>query len=117
MKSHEFMQHHQLETFARFLEEHPGFAPTLVDEDALVCSSEIGGSHVSIAEMERMIAGQKAIGPAASRFLVGSPRSDSASCVLCIQHAPSAHFLSGPRSLLLFCTPFTVPSVMLPIGL
>jgi hypothetical protein len=56
MKQCEFMQPHQLENFARFLEEHPGFSPLLVGENALVCGFQIGGSHVSITEMEKMIA-------------------------------------------------------------
>jgi len=73
MKSHQFMQRHQLETFARFLEEHPGFSPILVGEDALVCSFEIGGTHVSIAEMERMIAAGPLFDPQQAAFLLARP--------------------------------------------
>jgi hypothetical protein len=50
------MQAHQLETFAQFLNEHPGFSPLLIGEDALVCGFQVGGSYIGIAELERMIA-------------------------------------------------------------
>ena len=56
MKRYQFMQPHQLETLAYFLQEHPGFAPLLAGEDAQVYGFQIGGSTVSIAEMERMVA-------------------------------------------------------------
>jgi hypothetical protein len=46
------MQAHQLETFARFLEEHPGFSPLLMGEDALVCGFQVGGTFLRIEEME-----------------------------------------------------------------
>ena len=52
------MQAHQLETFARFLGEHPGFSPLLMGEDALVCGFQVGGSYLRIEEMERLIATQ-----------------------------------------------------------
>lgn len=70
MKQCEFMQRHQLETFARFLDEHPGFSPLLVGEDALVCGFQIGGSHVSIAEMEKMIAARPRFNPQQAAFLL-----------------------------------------------
>ena len=56
MKRQATMQTHQLATFARFLEEHPGFSPLLLGEDALVCGFQVGGSLLSIDEMERLIA-------------------------------------------------------------
>jgi hypothetical protein len=59
MKRCQFMQPHQLETFANFLEEHPGFVPLLAGEDAQVYGFEIGGSTLSIAEMERLVAARQ----------------------------------------------------------
>jgi hypothetical protein len=58
MKRQATMQTHQLENFARFLEEHPGFSPLLMGQDALVCGFQVGGSYLQIAEMERLIATQ-----------------------------------------------------------
>jgi hypothetical protein len=40
------MQAHQLETFARFLEEPPSFSPMLTGENALVCGFQAGGSFL-----------------------------------------------------------------------
>ena len=56
MRRQETMQSHQLEKFARFLEEHPRFSPLLMGEDALVCGFQVGGSFLRIEEMERLIA-------------------------------------------------------------
>ncbi len=50
------LQAYQLETFARFLEEHPGFSPLLLGPDALVCGFQVGGACLAIAEMEKMMA-------------------------------------------------------------
>ena len=58
MKRQATMQAHQLETFARFLEEHPDFSPLLMGQDALVCGFQVGGSFLRIEEMERLIATQ-----------------------------------------------------------
>ena len=58
MKRHGTMQAHQLEKFARFLEEHPSFSPLLMGEDALVCGFQVGGSYLRIEEMDRLIATQ-----------------------------------------------------------
>jgi hypothetical protein len=58
MKRQGTMQAHQIEKFALFLEEHPGFSPLLVGEDALVCGFQVGGSFLRIEEMERLIATQ-----------------------------------------------------------
>jgi hypothetical protein len=58
MKRQGIMQAHQLEQFAGFLEEHPGFSPLLMGQDALVCGFQVGGSYLRIEEMERLIAAQ-----------------------------------------------------------
>jgi hypothetical protein len=58
MKKPEALQASQLESFARFLEEHPGFVPLLTGQDALVCGFQVGGSFLGIAEMEQLIATQ-----------------------------------------------------------
>jgi hypothetical protein len=56
MKRQATLQPHQLERFVKFLEEHPGFSPTLIGEDALVCGFQVGGSFLAIDELEKMIA-------------------------------------------------------------
>jgi hypothetical protein len=48
----------QIRRFALFLEEHPGFWPELVGEDALVCGFHVGGCYLTIDEMEKLIAAQ-----------------------------------------------------------
>ncbi len=58
MKRQGTMQAHQIEKFARFLEEHPGFSPLLMGEDALVCGFQVGGSFLRIEEMETLMATQ-----------------------------------------------------------
>ena len=58
MKRQGTMQSYQLESFARFLEEHPGFSPLLMGQDALVCGFQVGGSFLRIEEMEQLIATQ-----------------------------------------------------------
>ena len=58
MKRQGTMPAHQIEKFARFLEEHPGFSPLLLGEDALVCGFQVGGSFLRIEEMETLIAAQ-----------------------------------------------------------
>ena len=50
MKRQGTMQAHQLETFARFLEEHPGFSPLLMGEDALVCGFQVGGKAFAVSK-------------------------------------------------------------------
>jgi hypothetical protein len=52
------LQTHQFETFARFLEEHPGFSPLLMGPDALVCGFQVGGAYLAITEMEQMMTTQ-----------------------------------------------------------
>jgi hypothetical protein len=58
MKKRVTMQEDQLERFARFLEEHPGFSPLLMGEDALVAGFQMGTSGLEISEMEIIIAVQ-----------------------------------------------------------
>lgn len=70
MKRSEFMHLYQLEMFAPFLEEHPGFSPVLIGEDALVCGFQIGGSYVSITEMERMIVARPQFDPQHAALLL-----------------------------------------------
>jgi len=52
------MQADQLKPFALFLEEHPGFSPLLMEESALAYGFQVGGCHLRIDEMERLIATQ-----------------------------------------------------------
>jgi hypothetical protein len=49
------MQARQVKKFARFLEEHPGFSPELVGQDANVCGFRVGHCLLSVDEMERLI--------------------------------------------------------------
>lgn len=58
MKRQETTLAHRSETFVRFLEEHPGFSPLLMGEDALVCGFQVGSSFLQTEEMERLIATQ-----------------------------------------------------------
>jgi len=58
MKWHAIMQARHLERFARFLEEHPGFWPELVGENALVCGFHVGGCFLTIRDMERLVMGE-----------------------------------------------------------
>ena len=75
MKRRGTLQAHQLGKFARFLEEHPGFSPLLMGEDALVCGFQAGGSFLHIEEMERLIATQPRFdAQEAAILLSASPR-------------------------------------------
>ena len=58
MKTQATMQSDQLEKFACFLDEHPGFSPELKGEDAVVCGFHIGECFLTVAEMARLIATQ-----------------------------------------------------------
>jgi hypothetical protein len=49
------MQARQVRKFARFLDEHPGFWPELVGQDANVCGFHVGCCLLSVDEMERRI--------------------------------------------------------------
>ena len=55
MISLERLQPQQIEKFTRFLEEHPGFSPLLMGENAVVRGFQIGGSYLRIAEMEQIM--------------------------------------------------------------
>jgi hypothetical protein len=75
MKRQGTMHAHQLEKFARFLEEHPGFSPLLIGEDALLCGFQVGGSLLRIEELERLIAP-----PAAVRCATGGAAAGPVGC-------------------------------------
>ena len=53
----------QLEKFARFLEEHPGFYPELEGENAVVSGFRVGGCFLSIAVMDEFISAQPHLVP------------------------------------------------------
>ncbi|MGC2108820.1 MAG: hypothetical protein WA655_04840 [Candidatus Korobacteraceae bacterium] len=55
MKRQGTMQAQQLEKFARFLDEHPGFAPLLAGEDARVYGFQVGCSYLGIDAMEELM--------------------------------------------------------------
>jgi hypothetical protein len=55
MKTLRAMQACQLEKFARFLEEHPGFSPELMGENVYVYGFRVGECFLSVDEMERLI--------------------------------------------------------------
>jgi hypothetical protein len=56
MKTPKVMQAGQIEKFAGFLEEHPGFSPELTGEDAYVYGFHVGKCFLSVEDMERLIA-------------------------------------------------------------
>ena len=55
MKTLTAMRTSQIGKFARFLEEHPGFAPELIGDNAYVYGFRVGKTLLSIDEMETMI--------------------------------------------------------------
>lgn len=55
MKTPRAMQAGLIEKFARFLEEHPGFSPELMGENAYVYGFQIGNCLLSVEDMERLI--------------------------------------------------------------
>jgi hypothetical protein len=55
MKTLTAMRTSQVGKFARFLEEHPGFAPELIGDNADVYGFHVGKTLLSIDEMERLI--------------------------------------------------------------
>jgi hypothetical protein len=67
------MQAEQIEPFAHFLEEHPGFSPLLTGEDALVCGFQVGGCFLRIDEMERLIATRPELNPKRAALLLSVP--------------------------------------------
>ena len=58
MKRLRTMRASQLKRFALFLEEHPGFWPELVGEDAMICGFHVSGCFLTIDDMERLVAAQ-----------------------------------------------------------
>jgi len=48
----------QLEKFARFLEEHPGFYPELEEGNAVVSGFRVGGCFLSVSEMDKFVSTQ-----------------------------------------------------------
>jgi hypothetical protein len=55
MKRQATMQAHQIEKFARFLDEHPGFAPLLAGEDAHVYGFQVGCTYLEIDAMQELM--------------------------------------------------------------
>ncbi len=55
MKTLTIIRTSQLGKFARFLDEHPGFSPELIGDNAEVCGVRVGQSLLSVDEMERLI--------------------------------------------------------------
>ena len=74
MKRQATMQASQLEEFALFLEEHPGFSPALKGEDALVCGFRAGECLLTLAEMGRLIATQPHFDAREAAIAVGFAR-------------------------------------------
>jgi len=58
MKKQRLMQPSQVERFALFLMEHPGFWPELVGDNALVGGFHVGGCFLTTDEMEKLVAAQ-----------------------------------------------------------
>jgi len=55
MKWHTKIPASLLARLARFIEEHPGFWPELVGEDAVVCGFHVGSCSLTIEEMEKLV--------------------------------------------------------------
>jgi len=45
----------QLERFAKFLDEHPGFSPLLQGDDAVIYGFQTGDCFLTLAEMDRLV--------------------------------------------------------------
>ena len=73
MKCQGTKQTSQLEEFALFLEEHPGFSPELRGEDAVVWAFRIGGCLLTLAEMARLVATQPHFNVREATSLLASP--------------------------------------------
>jgi hypothetical protein len=58
MKWQGTMQPSQMEKFAGFLEEHPGFSPELISEEAVVCGFHLGESFLTVREMGKLAGSQ-----------------------------------------------------------
>jgi len=55
MKTLGRMRFVELEQFARFLEEHPGFSPLLEGEEAVVYGFQTGGCFLTLGEMGQLV--------------------------------------------------------------
>ena len=55
MKTLTAMRRNQAVKFALFLEEHPGFSPELIGDNAYVYGFSVGECLLSVDEMERLI--------------------------------------------------------------
>ena len=58
MKTAEIMRADQLQRFAQFLDEHPGFAPLLQGEEAVVFGFQTGDCFLMLTEMDRLVAAE-----------------------------------------------------------
>ena len=58
MKTLAIMRAGQLERFARFLEEHPGFSPLLEGDDAMVVGFQTGDCLLTLGEMGNLLAAE-----------------------------------------------------------
>ncbi len=54
MKWQSAMRTSQIEKLTRYLEQHPGFSPELVSEDAVVCGFHLGESFLTVGEMNKL---------------------------------------------------------------
>ena len=73
MKWQRIMRTNQIQRFALFLEQHPGFWPELVGEDAFVCGFHVGGCFLSIQDMEKLLTAQSC--PEAQPVVPEEPQS------------------------------------------
>jgi hypothetical protein len=55
MKTSAIIPAHQLEQFAKFLDEHPGFSPLLQGDDAVIFGFQTGDCFLTLSEMERLV--------------------------------------------------------------
>jgi hypothetical protein len=55
MKTLTAMRTSQVAKFGLFLEEHPGFSPEFIGDNAYVCGFRVGECLLSVDEMERLI--------------------------------------------------------------
>lgn len=73
MKCQGTKQTSQLEEFALFLEQHPGFSPELRGEDAVVWAFRVGGCLLTLAEMAKLIAIKPHFDAREATLLLASP--------------------------------------------
>lgn len=55
MKTVEIMRADQLQRFAQFLEDHPGFSPLLQGDDAVIFGFQTGDCFLTLSEMDRLV--------------------------------------------------------------